>query len=86
MVRGFLVVVCVAGTLASGAVAKAETATFNFAPVGSSYLAALLADDPLVGKEIVTARIYLDVESFPARTPRISTPTSHFRSSLSRGM
>ncbi len=45
--------------------AHAGTATFNFAPVGSSYLAALLADDPLVGKEIVSARIYLDVESFP---------------------
>ncbi len=65
MVRGFLMVGCVAGTLGYGAIAKAETATFNFAQVGSSYLAALLADDPLVGKEIVSARIYLDVESFP---------------------
>lgn len=42
----------------------ADTATFYFAPVGGSYLAFLPGDDPLVGKEIVNARIYLDVESF----------------------
>jgi hypothetical protein len=43
----------------------AETATFNFAQVGSSFSAFLPSDDPLVGKEVVSARIYLDVESFP---------------------
>ncbi len=45
--------------------ASAETATFTFAPVGSSFSAALLEGDPLIGKEIISARIYLDVESFP---------------------
>jgi hypothetical protein len=46
-------------------VAIAETATFNFAQVGSSFSAFLPADDPLIGKEVISARIYLDVESFP---------------------
>ena len=55
---------CAAVLLASSVNASAETATFNFAQVGSSYSAFLSGDDPLVGKEIVSARIYLDVESF----------------------
>ncbi len=46
-------------------IAKAATATFHFAQVGSSFSAALLGDDPLIGKEVISARIYLDVESFP---------------------
>lgn len=45
--------------------AAAETTTFHFAPVGNSYSAFLGGDSPLIGKEIVAARIYLDVESFP---------------------
>jgi hypothetical protein len=44
--------------------AKANTVTFHFAPVGSSFSAFLASDRPLVGKQIVSARIYLDVESF----------------------
>src|SRR5262249_14330348 len=56
---------CFAAFLASCVSASAETATFNFAQVGSSYSAFLSGDDPLVGKKIVSARIYLDVESFP---------------------
>jgi hypothetical protein len=56
---------CAAAFLAASLSASAETATFNFAQVGSSFSAFLPADDPLIGKEIVSARIYLDVESFP---------------------
>ena len=37
------------------------TATFDFAAVGMAYSAAMFEDDPLVGKEIVSARIVLDV-------------------------
>ncbi len=44
--------------------APGETATFTFAPVGSSFSAFLPSDSPLIGKQIVSARIYLDVESF----------------------
>lgn len=40
-----------------------QTATFHFAPLGSSFLAFLPPDSPLVGKEIVAARIVLDVQS-----------------------
>lgn len=47
------------------AIATAEIATFNFAPVGTSFSAFLAPDNPLTGKEIVSARIYLDVDSFP---------------------
>ena len=65
MVRSLLVVSGVVWALSCAATAKADTATFTFAPVGSSFSAALLGDDPLIGKEVVSARIYLDVESFP---------------------
>lgn len=59
-------IVAVLWTWEGGAVgATTETATFTFAPVGSSFSAFLPADDPLVGKEITLARIYLDVEIFP---------------------
>jgi hypothetical protein len=51
--------------LCASADAFAATATFNFAQVGSSFSAFLPPDDPLIGKEITAARIYLDVESFP---------------------
>jgi len=51
--------------LALAAPTLAGTATFYFADVGSSYLAFLPADDPLVGQEIVATRIYLSVEVFP---------------------
>jgi hypothetical protein len=43
---------------------QAETVTFTFAPVGNSYSAALFGDDPIVGHDAVSARIYLTVESF----------------------
>jgi hypothetical protein len=49
-----------------GSSASAETVTFTFAPVGSSFSAFLPSDSPLIGKQIVAARIYLDVESFEA--------------------
>lgn len=66
--RFLLKLACVCGVAvfsASFSKASAETATFNFAQVGSSYSAFLSGDDPLVGKKITSARIYLDVESFP---------------------
>jgi hypothetical protein len=65
MAHNFFAIFCVAGFLGIGPSAPAETATFTFAPVGSSFSAFLPADSPLVGKQIVSARIYLDVESFP---------------------
>ena len=54
-------IVCVGGFSSA---ARAEIVTFSFAPVGSSFSAFLGAADPLVGREIVSARIYLNVESF----------------------
>jgi hypothetical protein len=62
--RNFFRMCCVAGFLGIAASVTAETATFTFAPVGSSFSAFLPGDSPLIGKEIVSARIYLDVESF----------------------
>jgi hypothetical protein len=56
-----LAVLCLLLLTRSG---PAETVTFYFAPLGSSYSAALFTDDPLVDKEVTSARIYLDVESF----------------------
>ena len=55
---------CIAGFFGIAASVAAETATFTFAPVGSSFSAFLPGDSPLIGKQIVSARIYLDVESF----------------------
>lgn len=63
--RYLLAMACIAAVIGCTASAQAETATFKFAPLGSSFSAALPADSPLIGKEIVSARIYLDVESFP---------------------
>lgn len=54
----------VASGLLAAPAARAEVATFHFASVGQSYSAFMPSDDPLVGQEIVLARIYLDVESF----------------------
>jgi hypothetical protein len=62
--RNFLRICCVAGFLGIAGSVTAETATFTFAPVGSSFSAFLPSDSPLIGKKIVSARIYLDVESF----------------------
>ncbi|MFO0840246.1 MAG: hypothetical protein U1D55_17190 [Phycisphaerae bacterium] len=45
--------------------AAAQVATFNFAAVNQSYSAFLPPDDALVGQQIVSARIYLNVESLP---------------------
>jgi hypothetical protein len=44
---------------------KANTVTFHFAPVGTSFSASVAPDNPLIGKEVVSSRIYLNVGSFP---------------------
>lgn len=49
-----------------GVTARADTATFFFAPHDMSYLAMLGEDSPLIGQEVVLTRIYLSVESYPA--------------------
>ena len=54
-----------AGFVILSAPANAGTVTFNFASVGTSYSAFLAPDSPLIGKEVTSARIYLNVESFP---------------------
>jgi hypothetical protein len=54
-----------AASLAAAAPALADTVEFLFAPVGNSFSAFMSGDDPLVGKEIISARIYLTVESLP---------------------
>jgi hypothetical protein len=51
--------------VAAATPALADTVEFQFAQVGNSFSAFMGADDPLVGKEIVAARIYLTVESYP---------------------
>ena len=53
---------CLACIAACPAVAY-QTATFHFAPVGTSFSAFLAPDNPLVGKEILSARIFLDIEA-----------------------
>ena len=55
---------CVAGFVILCAPSQAGTVTFNFAQVGTSYSAFLAPDSPLIGQEVVSARIYLNVESF----------------------
>lgn len=45
--------------------APAATVSYNFAPVGNSYLAFLPGDSPLIGREVTSAKIYLDVEIAP---------------------
>lgn len=55
---------CFVCVLGFSSATTAETVTFNFAPVGNSFSAFLGSDSPLVGQEIVSARIFLDVESF----------------------
>ena len=42
-----------------------QTVAFNFAQVGTSFSAFLPPDSPLIGKEVISARIYLNVESAP---------------------
>ncbi len=64
IMRRFFFVSCVAGLFAFSPVATADTVVFNFAGVGTSFSAFLSSDSPLVGQEIVSARIFLDVESF----------------------
>lgn len=53
--------VAVGAGLSCASAARADLATFYFAQVGSSYSAFLGDDDPLVGQQVVNARIYLDV-------------------------
>lgn len=52
------------GSVALASLAQADTISFNFAPVGTSYSAVLLPGNPAVGGRITTARIYLNVEIF----------------------
>jgi hypothetical protein len=54
---------CIVALVISSARAKANTVTFHFAPVGTSFSAFLAPDNPLVGKEIRSARIFLDIEA-----------------------
>lgn len=63
--RNLLAICCGVGLLGAAVSARAETATFKFAALGTSFSAALPADSPLIGQEITSARIYLDVEAFP---------------------
>lgn len=60
----FALVGGVAALAALGSSARADVGTFYFAQQGQSYSAFMGADNPLVGQEIMVARIYLDVESF----------------------
>lgn len=48
----------------AAAPALAGVVEFQFASVGNSFSAFMSGDDPLVGKEIVSSRIFLTVESF----------------------
>ena len=52
---------CIAAIPALGV----QTATFNFAQVGTSFSAFLPPDSPLIGREVISARIYLNFESSP---------------------
>lgn len=65
LARKFVAAGGLAAWLGFASIAHAETATFHFAAVGTSFSAALPADSPLIGGEITSTRIYLDVESFP---------------------
>jgi hypothetical protein len=64
MTRKFFAISCVSCFLAFSSVATADTVVFNFADVGGSFSAFLPSDSPLIGQQVVSARIYLDVESF----------------------
>jgi hypothetical protein len=64
MVRKFCWAGCLACVLGFSSVATADTVVFNFANVGTSFSAFLPSDSPLIGQQIISARIYLDVESF----------------------
>ncbi len=59
--RGSIAALLVAALPAS---TLAEIATFNFAQVGQSYSAFFSGSNPLVGQQVVHARIYLDVDIF----------------------
>jgi hypothetical protein len=58
-----LIIVVGCGLAFSGGAAAIDTTTFNFAAVGTSFSAFLPPDSPLVGQEIIAARIYLDVDA-----------------------
>lgn len=60
-----VVAVAMAATGIAASAARADVGTFYFAQVGQSYSAFLPSDDPLIGQEIILARIYLDVDIFP---------------------
>src|SRR5262245_37429929 len=54
-------------------IANADFATFFFAPVGNSYSAFLPPDDPIVGQEIIEARIFLFVDVTAGDAAEFST-------------
>ena len=60
--RGQRLTVFAGALIALAATTNADVATFFFAPVGNSYSAFLPPDDPLVGQEIIEARIFLFVD------------------------
>ncbi len=62
--RQLLCASCVVYVLGFPATTIADTVTFDFSPVGNSFLAFLPPDSPLIGREVISARIYLNVESF----------------------
>lgn len=45
----------------AGSALATDITTFNFAPYGNSYLAAIFGDDPRVGRQVLSARITLDI-------------------------
>jgi hypothetical protein len=62
--RRIFIATCLACIAACPAAAY-QAAIFHFAPLGSSFLALLPPDSPLVGHHIISARIFLDVQSDP---------------------
>jgi hypothetical protein len=62
--RTIFLAICL-GCIATYPAVAYQTATFHFAPLGSSFLAFLPPDSPLVGHQIISARIFLDVQSDP---------------------
>ncbi len=63
-----IIACCAIGALTFTTTATAgdvQTKVFNFANVGQSYSAAIFANDPIVGQQVIGARIYLDISSPP---------------------
>lgn len=62
---------CASCLLAVGAMgmgassALADQRNFSFAEIGTTYTGLIFASDPIVGQQVVLARIFLEVEVFP---------------------